>query len=751
MFPEIKNINDVLPYIEEEESFKIIKKDGYTVIDYVIEAPNTFPPLSEGIGAAIRRECRGICFDESGKIVRRGLQKFHNLNQTDETQVSNIDWSKPHTVTDKRDGCLPSVGLIELTNGKKISIGTMVREQMGYEVWGVNSDGKVVPSKVLGYSKKSSTSGNWKTLLSKDISGRLRSHSATDNHKFFSEGTYKELSELMVGDRISYKVEVLSDIQRQFYLGSLIGDSSLIPINGSLTLQGCHKKDHEDLVKLKADIFKPYACSVRDSVSGFGSETIQYRVYAAVALTGLSELTYSGKKTLSEDWVNSLDEISLAAWYMDDGSISYGQKGAQRPRACLHTEGYDLDTHEMIQACLKKNFGLEPVIGRNRDYYFLRFNADCAIKLWDMIAQYVIPVMRYKMPDSYRDRPCFWDNYVPTNKKSFEMKEYAIQEVCDGISSKAGSNSGFRYDIQTETGNFFYNDVLVHNSLIFPLYLEDGNFLGTRKGKTDVASMADKFVSDNKHIKYDKLIEDMRGRGYTVFFEFFCADNMIVIDYGEESMVALAARHMSSGDYMKQSELEVICKRYNVPCVEVFDVDLSEPTEFLKKAKAEEGKEGYVIRFEDGYTIKVKGDWYVGLHKIVDSINSRKNLVKLILDKSIDDIIPALPKARVDYINSFQERFFSFERRLHKSLMVSWNGICEDVGLGATRKDWAIRILKEDKYFSSLYFKLLDKLESPCKTQASVEMKDILHEFILSKTNKEIVFEGFVEKVGFEL
>ena len=69
-FPTIRNISDVLPHIEGVEEFKVITKDWYTVINYVVALEDTFPSIEVSGGskkmreerqkvAAMRRECRG--------------------------------------------------------------------------------------------------------------------------------------------------------------------------------------------------------------------------------------------------------------------------------------------------------------------------------------------------------------------------------------------------------------------------------------------------------------------------------------------------------------------------------------------------------------------------------------------------------------------------------------------------------------------------------------------------------------------
>jgi len=106
-FPEIRHLNDVLPHIEGRSEFiRVDKSGGYTVINYVFQTGDTFPPVY-GEEAAILRECRGIIFDTaSGHILSRRFHKFFNLGERPDT--TEIDVSKPHHVLDKLDGSMVS-------------------------------------------------------------------------------------------------------------------------------------------------------------------------------------------------------------------------------------------------------------------------------------------------------------------------------------------------------------------------------------------------------------------------------------------------------------------------------------------------------------------------------------------------------------------------------------------------------------------------------------------------------------------
>lgn len=121
-FPLIRNISDVLPAIEGRDEFVVAEKEGYTVINYNVMMADTFPDVVyknagvhpdgspcdiHDVPAKIRRECRGIIFDsKTGDIIRRPLFKFFNINERDETQLHNLDFSKEHWIDTKLDGSM---------------------------------------------------------------------------------------------------------------------------------------------------------------------------------------------------------------------------------------------------------------------------------------------------------------------------------------------------------------------------------------------------------------------------------------------------------------------------------------------------------------------------------------------------------------------------------------------------------------------------------------------------------------------
>lgn len=142
-FPEIRTIEDVLPYIEGRSEFIVAEREGFTVINYVVAFPDTFAMCGpDDLGGAIRRECRGLIFGEDGSIMSRPYHKFFNVNEREETQAHALDLTAPHIVMDKLDGSMirPVMqnGMIRLATKMGVTdIAMEAEELIGYDeyIW----------------------------------------------------------------------------------------------------------------------------------------------------------------------------------------------------------------------------------------------------------------------------------------------------------------------------------------------------------------------------------------------------------------------------------------------------------------------------------------------------------------------------------------------------------------------------------------------------------------------------------------
>lgn len=114
-FPKITHLSEVLEAIQGRDEFvvKVDQENGYTVVNYLVNFEDTFPPVVDR-RTALLRECRGITFDtETGKVLARKYHKFFNLGERAETLPTAVDWSKPYRRFKKLDGSMITPLLIK--------------------------------------------------------------------------------------------------------------------------------------------------------------------------------------------------------------------------------------------------------------------------------------------------------------------------------------------------------------------------------------------------------------------------------------------------------------------------------------------------------------------------------------------------------------------------------------------------------------------------------------------------------------
>lgn len=130
-------------------------------------------------------------------------------------------------------------------------------------------------------------------------------------------------------------------------------------------------------------------------------------------------------------------------------------------------------------------------------------------------------------------------------------------------------------------------------------------------------SLNDMYV--NK-INHSKDIAD-----YTLLFEIIYPENRmndgarLVCDYGsKETLILLGAIHKVTGKDLAYFELEWLADEIGLPVAKKYDYTIDQLVELKKTLPMQE--EGWVIRFESGFRIKVKGEEYCKMQKILNSV-----------------------------------------------------------------------------------------------------------------------------------
>ncbi|MER9911647.1 hypothetical protein NKJ71_13540 [Mesorhizobium sp. M0050] len=178
-------------------------------------------------------------------------------------------------------------------------------------------------------------------------------------------------------------------------------------------------------------------------------------------------------------------------------------------------------------------------------------------------------------------------------------------------------------------------------SMIHPAIVHGEVVFMTRMGRTDVARKAERHLTPRLVASCRGLLED----GVTPIFEWTAPDNRIVVRYGKSSLTLLAMRDNRTGYYWTRDWVVKAAKDMGMPAVRIHPSTHTSAADFLACARAIQGAEGFVVRFDDGLWVKAKGEDYVLKHRAKDGISMEKNLLALVIAGGIDDVLPLLDEA----------------------------------------------------------------------------------------------------------
>jgi len=160
------------------------------------------------------------------------------------------------------------------------------------------------------------------------------------------------------------------------------------------------------------------------------------------------------------------------------------------------------------------------------------------------------------------------------------------------------------------------------------------------------------FTSDQsaefKKIFDEKYSTNLLDFSCTYLFEILYPENRIVVNYGDLRDVVLLGKIVTeSGE-----ELDVESYRNNFNVVKKYD-GITDYT-FLKKMVAD-NHEGFIVKFFNGNRIKVKGEEYLRLHKIMTNISTTSVWEVLSNQGDIGELLNDVPDEFYDKIKSYEK------------------------------------------------------------------------------------------------
>ena len=183
----------------------------------------------------------------------------------------------------------------------------------------------------------------------------------------------------------------LTQLQKSFLNGTLLGDGYIRQVKGrrNAFLEVNHSITQKEYVEWKYELLKNLTRSGPKSRNGNGTR-IAYRFFTKQhpEFTKIMDLFYKDKKKCIPDLI--LDPISLAVWYMDDGSR------CSEDNVYLNTQQFSKDDQYKLLKILGK-MGLSGTLNKDKEYYRIRFKTSSIPKLFGIIRKHIIPSMKYKI------------------------------------------------------------------------------------------------------------------------------------------------------------------------------------------------------------------------------------------------------------------------------------------------------------------------------------------------------------------
>jgi len=187
--------------------------------------------------------------------------------------------------------------------------------------------------------------------------------------------------------------------QEQILLGSILGDGCVMNrTSRNPIFSESHSIHQMEYLDWKQRRMYPF---MKDLEVGHKGTTVMMRSRALPQLGFYRNVFYpGGKKTIPVESLAWFDDIALAVWYMDDGTISKYEK-----QISIATCSFSGVVNGMLQGWLAEKYGLwftvswrgSHTYAKGKKYPHLALQKGCNKRFLDIVEPHMVPSMRYKL------------------------------------------------------------------------------------------------------------------------------------------------------------------------------------------------------------------------------------------------------------------------------------------------------------------------------------------------------------------
>lgn len=548
--------------------------------------------LNVTLASSPTQKVQGYVLDKFEKVEHS--KPMLSANKTKDTkEIEKFVKGKDFYASYKLDGCFTSSCRVSMADGTYKRINDI---KVGDYVLSCNKDGVVESKKVTnvfynGFKKQDewitivTEKGNMfsksKSNMSENSKKKYGGTMCTKNHLFYSSKGYVSAGELNVGDIIYRPYRCSSEKQSQIILGMLLGDgcfanrsktySNILEVHTSKT----KNKGYDNLIYKYKNLFSSFYPKITERTSGYSQiknnmMDINFHAISLPSYFVNNDNHLRCGLTFTKEILNNLTPLSLAIYYLDDGSLIKSQQEGKNVSnkvagATLHTNRHKYENVELLSKYLK-SFGIDNYINLEKkikdknlgDGYVIRISSNCSYKFFDIISKYIPKEFReMKLPNVNKYQNCVEIKWWEEDDSYLGLAEEKISEI--RYKEHTREHSIKAYDIEVEDNhNYFANNHLVHNCTLVTTY-DNGEFVkGITRGNgligEDVTEQC-KFISNlPMKIPYKERLE-LRGECVMSWEEF----NIINSMFGESEKYK-HPRNIASGT-LRNLDLNVVKDR----------------------------------------------------------------------------------------------------------------------------------------------------------------------------------------------
>lgn len=178
------------------------------------------------------------------------------------------------------------------------------------------------------------------------------------------------------------------------------------------------------------------------------------------------------------------------------------------------------------------------------------------------------------------------------------------------------------------------------------IFCYKGQWIITTRGsfESEQAQYAQKYLLPKYNLEgWDK--------GWTYLVEILYKDNRIVLNYGDrEELVLLGIINTENGNELSDQITNHAAGLIGFTVAKSYEFETIENVLAYMKEHSYNNEEGYVLRWNNGFRVKVKYQEYVRLHRIITGLNER-SIWEAMQDGTLSELEKEIPEEFIDFFD----------------------------------------------------------------------------------------------------